>query len=120
MSILNINTNSIDSSKSFEPPYSFLFIPIETFNPELYFSLKDNFVEFIAFCNNQFQFGQYSKDNNYEDYNFFRKWNEVLDYQINANSFSEECYQYNKINAIFGLEKCLLNFERFYYKKLLL
>ena len=29
-------------------------------------------------------------------------------------------YQYNKINAIFGLEKCLLNFERFYYKKLLL
>lgn len=98
LSIIDINSNSIDSSKSFEPPYSFSFIPIETFNPELYFSLKDNFVKFIAFCNNQFQFGQYSRENNYEDYNFFRKWNEVLDYQINANSFLEESYQYNKIN----------------------
>ena len=114
LSILNINTNSIDSSKSFEPPYSFLFIPIETFNPELYFSLKDNFVEFIAFCNNQFQFGQYSKDNNYEDYNFFRKWNEVLDYQINANSFSEECYQYNKINVESGFINIFLDKKTFH------
>ena len=97
LSVIDIDSNFIDSSKAFEPPCNFSFIPVETFNPDLYFSLKDNFVKFIEFCNNQFQYSKYSRENNYQDYDFFRKWNEVLDYQINANSFLEESYQYKEI-----------------------
>ncbi len=99
LKIIKIDSVQIDSSKSFEPPYNFLFIPIETFDPGLYPSLDATLSNFIEFVNNQFLYIEYSRKNNAEDYNFFRKWNKALDYQIDAKSFAEEPYQCEDIKS---------------------
>jgi len=113
LDIIKIDSEQIDSSKSFEPPHNFLFIPIETFNPILYPSLDATLSNFIEFVNNQFLYIEYSRKNNAKDYNFFRKWNKALDYQIDTNSFAEYIYQYKDIELDSGCVYFDLSKEQF-------
>lgn len=100
LKLSHINITSIGSTKNFEPPYDFTFIPINTYVEDLQFSPQKALTEFIEFANNQFQYIKFSNKNKSKDYDFFRKWNAALDFQINANSFNETSFSYTQITPI--------------------
>lgn len=99
LKLVKIRTVSISSSKTFEPPHNFTFVPTETFQAELQFSPQQRLNDFLEFANNQFQYIQYSEKNKSQDYDFFRKWNEALDFQIDSNSYEEHLYIFESIES---------------------
>lgn len=96
--LTEINDGKISSTKSFEPPFYFTFSPKNVYSEELQVSPQKALLNFIEFTNNQAQYIQYSKENNNQDYDFFKKWNKALDFQIASNSYEETTYKFEQIS----------------------
>jgi hypothetical protein len=98
LELVKIQDIAISSIESFEPPFYFTFTPAQIYSKELQDSKKP-LLNFIEFANNQTQYIKYSKENNGSDYDFFRKWNKALDFQISSNSFEETVYKFDSVST---------------------
>lgn len=98
LELSNINKEAVSSTKSFEPPFTFAFTPFHVYSKELQEG-KEPLLNFIEFANTQSQYIMYSKENSGSDYEFFRKWNKALDFQISSNSFEETSYRFDSVTA---------------------
>ena len=98
LELINIDGGAISSTKSFEPPFYFTFIPSRIYTQELQ-DTKRSLLSFIEFANNQAQYILHTNENNGSDYDFFRKWNKALDFQITANSYEETVYKFDSIST---------------------
>ena len=93
-----IDINKI-TSNSFTIPYELILIDENIYN-QTYKNLsinKDNlFSEFLSFINEQFNYINYSSKTSNKDFDFFKKWQDIIEYQIEDNSFDIIEIFYNK------------------------
>jgi len=87
------------TSNSFTIPYEFVLID-ETIYNQTYKNLsigkESLFSEFLSFINEQFNYINYSSKTSNKDFDFFKKWQKIIDYQIEDNSFDIIEVSYNK------------------------
>ncbi len=95
--IKSIENDKPTSYFSIDPPFEFTLIPQKSFDPELFIDTQRSFRDFLTFASREFQYKEYSKSSNYKDFEFFRKWNQIIDYQIQMNSYEEYSFNYEKI-----------------------
>ena len=97
------------SSNSFSIPYELIFIENKIYDEtyqELLIDKGSIFNEFLSFINEQFSYMIYSNKTSNKDFDFFKKWQKIIDYQIEDNSFDTYELQYNK----YEIEKNLVVF----------
>ncbi|ACU89390.1 AAA domain-containing protein [Desulfomicrobium baculatum] len=96
--IVSIDTSRLTSS-SFTIPHEILLIENSLYYDRYKnFSLNQEvlFNEFISFLNDQFSYIDYSSKTEHKDFDFFRKWQRIIEYQIENNSFEIFKIQYIK------------------------
>lgn len=87
-------------SDSFVLPYDFLFIEKAVYSHNYKsFALDDtkNFYEFLSFITQQFHYINYSAKTDNQDFSFFKKWQKIIDYQIEDNSFESFTLSYKNM-----------------------
>jgi len=96
--ILEIDINKI-TSNSFTIPFELILIEGGVYN-EIYKKLstskKTVFSEFNSFINEQFNYIAYSYKTSNKDFDFFKKWQKIIDYQIEDNSYETFEIKYDK------------------------
>ncbi|MGD9554491.1 MAG: AAA domain-containing protein [Candidatus Altimarinota bacterium] len=96
--ILEIDINQT-TSNSFTVPYEFVLIDEVIYN-QTYKNLSLNnaslFSEFLSFTNEQLNYISYSAKTSNKDFDFFKKWQKIVDYQIEDNSFDTIDVSYYK------------------------
>lgn len=93
-----IDINKI-TSNSFTIPYELILIDEDIYNQtykNLSISKENLFSEFLSFINEQFNYINYSSKTSNKDFDFFKKWQKIIDYQIDDNSFEVLEVTYNK------------------------
>ena len=78
------------TSYSFTVPYEFILIDEFIYNQtykNLSIDRENLFSEFLSFINEQFNYINYSSKTFNKDFDFFKKWQNIIDYQIEDNSF---------------------------------
>jgi superfamily I DNA and/or RNA helicase len=97
------NLSTIDitqtTSNTFSIPFEIIFIEENIYNQSYKDLLIDNeitFNEFILFITEQFNYITYSSKTSHEDFDFFKKWQKIIDYQIEDNSFDSLEMTYKK------------------------
>jgi superfamily I DNA and/or RNA helicase len=87
------------TSNSFNIPYKLMLIDEDIYN-KTYENLSINkenlFSEFLSFINEQFNYINYSSKTSNKDFDFFKKWQRIIDYQVEDNSFDIVEVTYNK------------------------
>ena len=88
----SINTIDISkfNSKNFILPYDILLIQKEIYQEKykiFYIGKKTLFNEFIGFVTEQINYIEYSSKTENKDFEFFKKWQRIIDYQIEDNSY---------------------------------
>ena len=87
--ISKIDINKI-TSNSFTIPYELIMIEENIYNKtykDLSIGKENVFSEFLLFINEQFNYITYSKKTKNKDFDFFKKWQRIIDYQIEDNSY---------------------------------
>jgi len=79
------------TSKLFEIPFEIILIEENIFHETYRKLLIDNekiiFNDFLSFLNEQFNYITYSTKTSNKDFDFFKKWQKIINYQIEENSF---------------------------------
>ena len=87
------------TSNSFVIPYEIILIEKNIYN-QAYKGLSLNrgntFNDFLVFIKEQFNYITYSSKNTNKDFDFFKKWQRIIDYQIEENSFDKLVIPYTK------------------------
>ena len=88
----NISTIEISkfNTKNFVLPYDILLIEKEIYLEEyknFYVGGQTLFNEFIGFVTEQLNYIEYSSKTKNKDFEFFKKWQRIIDYQIEDNSY---------------------------------
>ncbi len=100
LSEIDINKTT---SNSFRIPYDLVLIEEGIYN-QTYKNLsigKENlFLEFSSFVNEQFNYINYSSKTSNKDFDFFKKWQKIIDYQIEDNSFEILEIDYSKYELV--------------------
>jgi len=96
------NISEIDviklSSNLFTIPYELVLMEKEIYTQtykEMSINKENIFLEFLLFMQEQFNYINYSTKNENKDFDFFRKWQRIIDYQIEDNSFELLELEYN-------------------------
>jgi superfamily I DNA and/or RNA helicase len=87
------------SSSSFSIPYELIFMEKKIYDEtyqELLIDKRSIFNEFLSFIHEQFSYMIYSNKTSNKDFDFFKKWQKIIDYQIEDNSFDIYELQYSK------------------------
>jgi len=96
--IYKVDIDKIDT-KSITIPYT-LQIEEKDVYEKMYKKLsigrESTFDEFILFLNEQFNYMNYSSKTFNQDFEFFKKWERIIDYQIENNTFIEKDISYNR------------------------
>lgn len=96
--ISEMDINEI-SSNSFSIPYELIFMEKKIYDEtyqELLLDKRSIFNEFLSFIHEQFSYMIYSNKTSNKDFDFFKKWQKIIDYQIEDNSFDIYELQYSK------------------------
>lgn len=96
--VLEMDINKT-TSNSFTIPYELLVIEEDIYNQtykKLSIGKENLFSEFLSFINEQFNYINYSSKTSNKDFDFFKKWQKIIDYQIEDNSFDIVEISYNK------------------------
>jgi len=96
--ISEIDINKI-TSNSFTIPFELILIEDVIYNKtykKLSTSKETVFSEFNSFINEQFNYIAYSSKTSNKDFDFFKKWQKIIDYQIEDNSYETFKIKYNK------------------------
>jgi len=96
--VSEIDINKIISN-SFTIPYELILIDRDIYHQtykDLSIDKENLFFEFLSFINEQFNYINYSSKNSNKDFDFFKKWQKIIDYQIEDNSFDLIEITYNK------------------------
>ena len=86
------------NSSSFTVPYKIQLIHEKTYYDtykNLIIDIKTSFVEFLTFINDQFNYISYSSDTRNNDFEVYKKWQRIIDYQIEDNSYEEVELEYS-------------------------
>lgn len=107
LNILNVDSDDIKEVSIVEIPFKFEILSKESFdaNRNLYIGLNESYTQLIAFVQSEFN---YRKDIN-EDFDFFEKWSEIVEYQIDKERYNEKEFEYENIEKIDEYWKLNLN-----------
>jgi len=99
-----------NTSNSFILPFEIILVEKEIYFNEyknLLLSKETAFNDFLLFINEQFNYINYSNKTSNKDFEFFKKWQRIIDYQIEDNSF--DIYEIEYQN--YSIEENILNFN---------
>ena len=122
MSEIDLNKTT---SNSFTIPYELILIEKDIYNQtykKLSINKENLFSEFLSFINEQFNYINYSSKTSNKDFDFFKKWQKIIDYQIEDNSFESFEIKYNKYEIdekiiTFYVSNLKENYKKFKDKK---
>jgi len=87
------------TSNTFSIPFEIILIEKNIYKQSYKDLLIDNepvFNDLLSFINEQFNYITYSSKTSNKDFDFFKKWQKIIDYQIEDNSFETLEITYNK------------------------
>jgi len=91
------------TSNLFVIPYEFMLIDKTIYKQtykNLFIGKESLFSEFLSFINEQFNYINYSSKTSNKDFDFFKKWGKIIDYQIEDNSFDVIEVSYDKYERV--------------------
>jgi superfamily I DNA and/or RNA helicase len=97
LTIEKINEADINDMKIFSVPFRFVFSPEDQFDKNLYLNLEADFINFLNFSNRQTNYQNHSNNEGKDDFRFIEKWNQIIDYQIEKNSYEDHLFLYDEI-----------------------